>query len=413
MQAKLSAVTFSLSNQQGHAGAIRHADRRHRSTVRLGVRRQGTRRLGEALGPRHGDVASVGGCRTLTTFLDVAGAEKSFGAATVLGGVDLGSRRASSSRCSVRPAAASRPCCASSPASSRRRGTVTLDGEDITRKPPHRRDVGVVFQNYALFPHLTVAENVAFGLKARRRARRRRRRVKRFLELVHLAGFADRRCARFPAASSSGWRWRARSPFGPSSCCSTSRSRPSTQAARDHADRAATAAARARHDGGLRDPRPARGADHVGPHRGDEPRRHRAVRHAGGDLPPPETAFVLEFVGLSSRLAGKVVGRPMPAWSPSIPRSAGCSDRAASSPARRRAGRAAQRITVDRPGDNGSRRLRDAVFQGSKVQLHFASPDGTRLLVETADLPDGLPSPGSAMQLALGGRRHADLSRAP
>src|SRR3989442_2850688 len=49
------------------------------------------------------------------------------------------------------------------------RGTVKLDGQDITALPPHKRDVGVVFQNYALFPHLTVAENVAFGLKARGR----------------------------------------------------------------------------------------------------------------------------------------------------------------------------------------------------------------------------------------------------
>jgi putative spermidine/putrescine transport system ATP-binding protein len=47
------------------------------------------------------------------------------------------------------------------------RGRVTLDGADITRVPAHRRNVGVVFQNYALFPHLTVADNVAFGLKAR------------------------------------------------------------------------------------------------------------------------------------------------------------------------------------------------------------------------------------------------------
>jgi putative spermidine/putrescine transport system ATP-binding protein len=47
------------------------------------------------------------------------------------------------------------------------RGRVTLDGADITRVPAHKRNVGVVFQNYALFPHLTVAENVAFGLKAR------------------------------------------------------------------------------------------------------------------------------------------------------------------------------------------------------------------------------------------------------
>jgi spermidine/putrescine ABC transporter ATP-binding subunit len=73
------------------------------------------------------------------------------------------------------------------------RGSVRLDGEDITARPPHRRDVGVVFQNYALFPHLNVAENVAFGLKARRRAASDiEPTVRRFLELVHLTDFADR-----------------------------------------------------------------------------------------------------------------------------------------------------------------------------------------------------------------------------
>jgi ABC-type Fe3+/spermidine/putrescine transport system ATPase subunit len=60
-----------------------------------------------------------------------------------------------------------------------------------------------------------------------------------------------------------------------------------------------------------------------------------------------------------------------------------------------------ERIAVNQPGDNLVRaELRDAVFQGSKVQLHFASAEADRLLVETADLPGGLPAPGTAMQLA-------------
>ncbi len=80
---------------------------------------------------------------------------------------------------------------------------VRLDGQDITALPPHRRDVGVVFQNYALFPHLTVAENVGVGLKARRRgASETREAVKQFLDLVHLADSPTARCASCPAASS-------------------------------------------------------------------------------------------------------------------------------------------------------------------------------------------------------------------
>jgi len=73
------------------------------------------------------------------------------------------------------------------------RGCVRLDGIDITRVPAHKRNVGVVFQNYALFPHLTVAENVAFGLKARGApAADVAPAVARALELVRLAGYADR-----------------------------------------------------------------------------------------------------------------------------------------------------------------------------------------------------------------------------
>ena len=72
-------------------------------------------------------------------------------------------------------------------------GRVSLGGRDITREPPHRRNIGVVFQNYALFPHLSVFENVAFGLRRRKRPEAEiRTRVARALGLVRLDGFAER-----------------------------------------------------------------------------------------------------------------------------------------------------------------------------------------------------------------------------
>src|SRR5690606_31587979 len=73
-------------------------------------------------------------------------------------------------------------------------GRVLLGGRDITRVPPQRRGFGMVFQHYALFPHLDVFENVAFGLKARGEAKAETRaRVERALELVDLGGYAKRK----------------------------------------------------------------------------------------------------------------------------------------------------------------------------------------------------------------------------
>jgi putative spermidine/putrescine transport system ATP-binding protein len=73
-------------------------------------------------------------------------------------------------------------------------GRIELEGVRIDTLPPHRRGIGVVFQNYALFPHLTVAQNLAFPLSVRRMARAEiATRVARALEMVRLPGFGDRR----------------------------------------------------------------------------------------------------------------------------------------------------------------------------------------------------------------------------
>ena len=74
------------------------------------------------------------------------------------------------------------------------RGELLIDGKDITGTPPHLRNVGMVFQNYALWPHMTVWDNVAFGLVERRETKDAiRRKVGAALELVGLAQYADRR----------------------------------------------------------------------------------------------------------------------------------------------------------------------------------------------------------------------------
>ena len=73
------------------------------------------------------------------------------------------------------------------------RGRILLDAEDITDKPTHQRNIGMVFQSLALFPHLSVGENISYGLKIRGADKaNRRRRAEELLELVRLPGVADR-----------------------------------------------------------------------------------------------------------------------------------------------------------------------------------------------------------------------------
>ncbi|TNM69710.1 putrescine/spermidine ABC transporter ATP-binding protein [Streptomyces sp. NP160] len=84
-------------------------------------------------------------------------------------------------------------------------GTISIDDAEVQHLPPHRRPVNTVFQSYALFPHLSVADNVAYGLRKKGVARSERgERVARALDMVRMRPFADRR----PAQLSGGQRQR-------------------------------------------------------------------------------------------------------------------------------------------------------------------------------------------------------------
>src|SRR5438034_1170781 len=92
------------------------------------------------------------------------------------------------------------------------RGRIELGGRDVTNKAPYERDVNTVFQDYALFPHMTVAENVAYGLRVKGVPKaERRRRVEEILNVVRLPAVGGRK----PVQLSGGQRQRialSRSP---------------------------------------------------------------------------------------------------------------------------------------------------------------------------------------------------------
>ena len=84
-------------------------------------------------------------------------------------------------------------------------GTITINGRDVTHVPPQRRGIGFVFQHYAAFKHMTVRDNVAFGLKIRKRPKAEiKQKVDNLLEVVGLAGFQTR----YPNQLSGGQRQR-------------------------------------------------------------------------------------------------------------------------------------------------------------------------------------------------------------
>ncbi|HEV7258798.1 MAG TPA: ABC transporter ATP-binding protein [Bosea sp. (in: a-proteobacteria)] len=336
-------------------------------------------------------------------FLSVSGAAKTFGAATVLDGVDLSMGRGEFISL-LGPSGCGKTTLLRIVAGlmAPDQGKVALDGEDITRRPPHRRDVSVVFQNYALFPHLSVAENVAFGLKARGAPKNEiAPTVARYLGLVQMGAFAGRSIR----ALSGGQQQRvavARAlAVGPKLLLLdepfSALDRKLREAMQIDLKRilreVGTTAIFVTHD----QDEALTMSDRI------------AVMHRGRieqlDTPAeiyhrPATPFALGFVGLSTQLPGKVVqaadgmvevdteaGR-LRAKANFIPGSAVL------------VGVRPERVAI---GETKANRieavLADAAFQGARVQLHFAAPEGGQILAEVPALPADA-RPGTRLTLS-------------
>ena len=172
-------------------------------------------------------------------------------------------------------------------------GRVVLAGQDVTRIPPFDRDVNTVFQDYALFPHMSLEQNVAYGLRVKGVGRAERtRRAREALERVQLArlrrpppGAAVRRPA--PAGGAGPG---AGEP-APGAAAGRAARRPGPQAAPADAGRAQGDPARRRHHLRLRHARPGGGVDDERPDRGLQRRCHRAGRHGHRRLRGPGDAL--------------------------------------------------------------------------------------------------------------------------
>ena len=192
----------------------------------------------------------------------------------------------------------------------RRRARVVIDGEDATGLPPQRRDIGFVFQHYAAFKHMTVRDNVAFGLTVRKRPKAEiAAKVDELLELVGLDGYQER----YPSQLSGGQRQRmalaralAVEPQGAAARRAVRRA--GRQGPRRAARVAAPAARRGpRHDR-ARHPRPGGGDGGRRPHRRAGPRAasSRSARRASSTT-RPANEFVMGFLGPVARLGDALV----------------------------------------------------------------------------------------------------------
>ena len=154
------------------------------------------------------DTAPVAGADTAASAPDIrlAGVRKLYGDVVAVDGVDLDIRRGEFFTL-LGPSGSGKTTCLRMIAGFERpdEGRIELGGDDVSRLPPAERDVNTVFQDYALFPHMSVGDNVAYGLKVKKVAKAdRSRRVEDALAMVRLEGYGERR----PSQLSGGQRQR-------------------------------------------------------------------------------------------------------------------------------------------------------------------------------------------------------------
>src|SRR3954471_15523292 len=154
------------------------------------------------------DTAPAQGADTATQAPDIrlAGVRKTYGDVKAVDGVDLEIKRGEFFTL-LGPSGSGKTTCLRMIAGFERpdEGRIELAGDDVSRLPPAERDVNTVFQDYALFPHMNVGDNVAYGLKVKKVAKAERtQRVEEALKMVRLEGYGDRR----PSQLSGGQRQR-------------------------------------------------------------------------------------------------------------------------------------------------------------------------------------------------------------
>ena len=188
-------------------------------------------------------------------------------------------------------------------------GEILLDGRPITRTPPHKRNFGMVFQNYALFPHLTVGQNVAYPLTVRKVAEgragaARRARARHGAAGGHGRALPGAALGRPAAARRAGARAGVRAAAGADGRAAR---RARQAAARAHADRAEGAAPAARRHLRLRHARPGRGADDVATASPSSTTASiQQIDAVDRMYEAPANRFVAGFIGDSTMLRGTV-----------------------------------------------------------------------------------------------------------
>ena len=286
------------------------------------------------------------------------------------------------------------------------KGSVVVGGVDITRVPAHKRNIGVVFQSYALFPHLNVAENVAFGLEAQGTAKDEiGERVRQALSLVRMDAFANRRISelsggqqqRIAVARALVVRPTLLLLDEPFSALDRNLRETMQIELRDLLRQQNITSIFVTHDQDealvMSDRIAVMNAGRV-EHFGTPT---EIYRH-------PQTPFVLEFVGQSTKLAGRVSRAD--ADGVVVETSAGLVRAPGALPVGTQVivGVRPELVDVDRTSPEGSNtlslELADAVYLGSKTMLYFAAPDrGDRILAEVPRLTQ-MPSRGTRFDVS-------------